>query len=150
WIARHIRIEREVACDQRVVRRTGAPVVYARSLATAAVYGRRGQSAAPEMALGSSTTRSLLRTRGERLLARSVPRAADVWTGTTVSALALFAAVIGLRLMPTIVAFAESPAALLKATTVLLGPVSISAAGSGIVAGAASAEVERVSQAVMP
>src|SRR5262245_50050971 len=68
WISRQIDVEREIACDQRVVARAREPLAYARNLTEAASLIANGRRAAPMMAPGSSTGASMLRLRVKRLI----------------------------------------------------------------------------------
>lgn len=116
WISRRIDLEREVACDQRVVWRTGAPVGYARSLAEAATVISRGRGQTPALAPGSSTTKSMLVTRVERLLSHPVASTRAAWSGAVSSGAAMAAAAVAVVQVSTIVTFAALPAALLASS----------------------------------
>jgi BlaR1 peptidase M56 len=106
WISRHIDVEREIACDQRVVARACAPLAYARNLAEAAEFIAHARGAAPLLAPGSSTTTPLLRLRVERLLgfAPVANRALAVYAAASVVAVVV-AAAIGLSQVPSLVTF---------------------------------------------
>ena len=68
WVERRLCFERELACDERVLRETGAPKAYAACLATLAEYrlGRRGVA----LALGALGRESELARRVGRILRR--------------------------------------------------------------------------------
>jgi hypothetical protein len=68
WVERRLCFERELACDERVLRATGAPKAYAACLATLAEYrlGRRGVA----LALGALGRESELAQRVGRILRR--------------------------------------------------------------------------------
>jgi beta-lactamase regulating signal transducer with metallopeptidase domain len=84
WIARHLNLEREAACDDRVVAVTAAPKPYAASLtriAELALWARHGSLACPALATGVARSRSHLFRRINRLLDRrsnKSPRIATV------------------------------------------------------------------------
>jgi beta-lactamase regulating signal transducer with metallopeptidase domain len=112
WIERRLSREREMACDEGVVRRTQAPRAYAASLASLAERGleRRG---ALSLSLGAFERRSELVRRVSTLLARKPalhPAAARVLVGF--AACGLLAASVELARAPRIVAFVPAiPAA---------------------------------------
>jgi hypothetical protein len=96
-IARRIDLEREAACDDRVVLRTGDARLYAQCLATVAGLSQRINRAAMAVAPHAIRSRTVLAARVTRLLdrhanrtARLVPSAAVVSFATL--ALAVFAA----------------------------------------------------------
>jgi bla regulator protein blaR1 len=106
WISRQIDVEREIACDQRVVARACAPLAYARNLAEAAEFIASARGSAPLLALGSSTTTPMLRLRVERLL-RFVPirnRSFAVYASASVLAVVV-AAALWLSQLPLLVTF---------------------------------------------
>jgi CubicO group peptidase (beta-lactamase class C family)/Zn-dependent protease with chaperone function len=84
WLGRRLSVEREWACDERVVLRTGAPNRYARSLLRVADLTR----SAPLLLMASSAPGAGLTTRIERLLR---PRA---WPSLRLRALLVGAAVV--------------------------------------------------------
>ena len=115
WISRHIDIEREIACDQRVVADARTPMAYARNLTEAAeiIAGARG--AVPMLAPGSSTTTPMLRLRVERLLGLKPVRSRSFAACASASALAVVViATIGLSEVPLLVTFSARVA---QATT---------------------------------
>ena len=115
WISRHIDIEREIACDQRVVADARTPMAYARNLTEAAeiIAGARG--AVPMLAPGSSTTTPMLRLRVERLLGLAPVRSRSFAACASASALAVVViATIGLSEVPLLVTFSARVA---QATT---------------------------------
>ena len=106
WISRQIDVEREIACDQRVVAQACAPLAYARNLAEAAEFIASARGSAPLLALGSSTTTPMLRLRVERLL-RFVPirnRSFAVYASASVLAVVV-AAALWLSQLPLLVTF---------------------------------------------
>lgn len=105
WISRQIDLEREAACDQRVVGWTGAPLLYARSLAAAAETAWRSGQSTPALAPGSSTTGSMLRVRVERLLSEHRPRVQRIWAGAASGAAAIASAAVLAAQAPNIVTF---------------------------------------------
>ena len=105
WTSRHIDIEREAACDRRVVTLTGAPFVYARALTLAAEIVMRGGAFTPVAAPGASVSGAGFHARVVRVLNGQVasPRRARSAAGAGVVALALAVAASS-RLPPIIVA----------------------------------------------
>ena len=91
WTSRHIDIEREAACDRRVVTLTGAPVVYARALTLAAEIVLRGGAFTPVAAPGASVAGAGFHARVVRVLNTRVasPQRARSAAGVCVAALAL-------------------------------------------------------------
>jgi hypothetical protein len=65
WLNRHIDFEREVACDERVIRLSGSPRAYAQCLAALARVAPAGPSALPAVSAGPG---SHLRQRVARIL----------------------------------------------------------------------------------
>src|SRR5262245_5720061 len=124
WISRRIDIEREIACDQRVVAEACAPLAYARNLAAAAQFIAGARGAAPTLAPGSSTTTPMLRLRVERLLGLAPVR--NRWFAACASASVIavvVVATIGLSQVPQLVTFTTRVA---QATTpVTLASVSL-------------------------
>lgn len=103
-INRRIDVEREIACDDDVVRMTGSAGSYAACLARAAELTARGAGWSPSLMPGA-TDRGTLLVRVRRLLDPSTPRGggvqmAAVVAGTTVL---LAASVVGAGLSPLIV-----------------------------------------------
>lgn len=73
WVAHELNLEREAACDDRVVAVTAAPKPYAASLtriAELALWARHGSLACPALATGVARSRSHLFRRINRLLDR--------------------------------------------------------------------------------
>jgi beta-lactamase regulating signal transducer with metallopeptidase domain len=124
WISRQIDVEREIACDQRVVAGARAPLAYARNLAEAAEFiaGRRG--AAPMLAPGSSTTAPMLRLRVERLLRLAPIRNRWLAACSSASVIAVVVvATVGLSQVPLLVTFTARVAQ--AATPATLASVSL-------------------------
>lgn len=124
WISRHIDVEREAACDLRVIGRINAPVMYASSLAEAASLSGRGRGIAPVLAPGSSTTRSMLMRRVERVLHAPVPAVPRVWLSTAASVVAMATCVVVLLQAPALVAFAALPTTIIAKAEALVAQVS--------------------------
>ena len=106
WILRQIDGEREIACDEWVVTRTGAPREYARSLAR--VIELRINPVESALSAGIFEKRSRLRARIEMLLERGRPFSATVTRRTALMAAgaALAMAAAG-TLAPRWIAFAQ-------------------------------------------
>jgi beta-lactamase regulating signal transducer with metallopeptidase domain len=97
FISARIDLEREAACDDRVVSQTGAADRYANCLANAADLGRPRQplSLEPILAPHASQSRGALVTRVTRLLDPRTSREAHLkWASTLASILAFAAAVL--------------------------------------------------------
>jgi beta-lactamase regulating signal transducer with metallopeptidase domain len=135
FIGRQIDLEREAACDDHVVARTGAPGRYAQCLMQVAAVALklRRPNATVIPAMASST--AMLRVRIDRLLdvhRESAPRLK--WIATAGSAAALAMAVVGSDRMPPLIAFARADAAapvserpaLTSAGSLAEGPVLLS------------------------
>jgi len=108
WILRQTRREREMACDEWVVARTGAALPYADCLMR--LLERRLAPEHSVLATGIFTRRSQLRTRIEMLLRRGhefTTAAARIPLGVAVVALA--GLVMAGALTPNWVAFAQQP-----------------------------------------
>src|SRR4051794_11391794 len=107
WLSRRIDLDREAACDDRVVARTGAPRQYARALLDAAVAANRGPTA-PAVVPGMSSRGSALRVRVAWLLD---PRRARGGRPTPIAAMAcvlpVVASLASPRLAP-LVAFVDA------------------------------------------
>jgi len=106
WISQQIDVEREIACDQRVVAGACAPLAYARNLAEAAEFIAHARSSVPLLAPGLSTTTPMLRLRVERLL-RFAPlrnRSFAVYAAASVLAVVV-AAALWLSQLPSLVTF---------------------------------------------
>ena len=122
WISRQIDVEREIACDQRVVAIAREPLAYARNLTEAASLIANVRSGAPMMAPGSSTGVSLLRLRVKRLIGlapirhRSIAVCASAFVVGIVAAVAVWASQL-----PQLVMFTsrtEQPSMLASASLV--------------------------------
>jgi beta-lactamase regulating signal transducer with metallopeptidase domain len=97
FISARIDLEREAACDDRVVSQTGAADRYANCLANAADLGRARQplSLEPILAPHASQSRGALVTRVRRLLDPRTSRDAQLkWATTAASTLAFAVAVL--------------------------------------------------------
>ena len=108
WVERRLCFERELACDERVLRATGAPKAYAACLATLAEHrlGRRGVA----LALGALGRESELARRVGRILRcdeRMRPLHAKLVLGAAM--LGLLGGVVGLERCPQLVGFAAKP-----------------------------------------
>ncbi len=121
WIGRHLRLEREVACDEWVVERAGNPHAYASCLSRiahlSAQLSSRQQN--PLLAAGVTTPYAPLLTRVDRLLAPSRrrrrmrhARVLTVLAGVSVGAVSLAA----LTQVPPLVVVAPSTTTQLTAT----------------------------------
>lgn len=106
WVERRLCFERELACDERVLRVTGAPKAYAACLTTLAEYrlGRRGLA----LAIGVLGRESELGQRVTRILRRGAqmkPWQAKLVLGGAM--LGLVVAATGLERCPELVGFSE-------------------------------------------
>ena len=94
WIGRHLRLEREVACDEWVVERAGNPHAYASCLSRIAhlsvSLSKRRQN--PLLAAGVTTPHAPLLTRVDRLLDPSRHRAVRARAGTVMAGVSAGAA----------------------------------------------------------
>jgi beta-lactamase regulating signal transducer with metallopeptidase domain len=109
WLlGRRLDLEREAACDDRVVARTGCARRYARCLARVAALRLAGRPAIGTMVPAAVRSSQLLRTRVERLLSGRWSRTPRVgrWS-TAVSALALGLIMVACDQAPPLVTFAE-------------------------------------------
>ncbi|MGE5245702.1 MAG: M56 family metallopeptidase [Betaproteobacteria bacterium] len=107
FIGRRIHLEREAACDDRVVSRTGAPREYARTLVRAAACGSGGWRALTVP--GAVESASVLRRRIRRLLDPDRNRDARVRTRVLVPAAAVLATAVALvARTPAFVVFVET------------------------------------------
>jgi BlaR1 peptidase M56 len=109
WVERRLCFERELACDERVLRVTHAPKAYAACLATLAEHrlGRRGLA----LALGALGRESELGRRVGRILRRGEtmrPAHAKLVLGGAM--LGLLAGAVGLERCPQMVGFASAGA----------------------------------------
>ena len=123
WTSRHIDIEREAACDRRVVTLTGAPLVYARALTLAAEIVMRGGAFRPVAAPGASVSGAGFHARVVRVLSAQAtnPRRDVGAAGVGIAALAL-AVGASSRLPPIVVAAASRTQPLAQLTGVPLDP----------------------------
>jgi Zn-dependent protease with chaperone function len=107
WVERRLCFERELACDERVLRKTGAPKAYASCLATLAEYrlGRRGLA----LAIGILGRESELGQRVGRILRRGAQM--KPWHARLVlggAMLGLVVAATGLERCPQLVGFSDA------------------------------------------
>lgn len=123
WVIdRQLDLEREAACDDRVVARTGTPGVYATCLAhVATLLVARSES----LAIAPAAVRSsgLLRTRVERLMNRRWNRTLRIrWVPAAAATTMLAVVVIACDQAPPVVTFAEAgvtlPMAVLRQSAV--------------------------------
>jgi hypothetical protein len=124
WISRNIDVERESACDQRVIERACSPLAYARGLAEAAELIVHARGGTPLLAPGSSITTPMLRLRIERLLATSPVRSPAFASWASAAACAVVASVaVGLSNAPQLVTFTAGVAhrATLASTSYFIG-----------------------------
>jgi beta-lactamase regulating signal transducer with metallopeptidase domain len=106
WVSRQIDIEREAACDRMVIDRTGAPVVYARSLAAAADIASRMNGLTPVAVPGAPLVASGLHARLARLLTSVPVRPAVTWLTSIGSAAGLMMATTIAAVLPPLLAVA--------------------------------------------
>jgi len=90
WVSSRIRFERELCCDDEVVRATGDALGYARALTTL----ERLRSAAPAPALGSAGGALAYRIR--RLVGEAAP-SRELWPAVVAMALSLMCVTCGFR-----------------------------------------------------
>jgi beta-lactamase regulating signal transducer with metallopeptidase domain len=107
WASRQIDIEREAACDRKVVDCTGAPAAYARSLTRAAEIVARSGGLTPAIAPGASTDSGSLHARVVRLLAREIVSRRHGLARAAASAAMLMIGVATVHRMPPLVVFAS-------------------------------------------
>lgn len=125
WVERRLCFERELACDERVLKTTGAPKAYAACLATLAEYRMNRSGLA--LALGALGRESELGRRVGRILKRGeLMRPAQARLVLGGAMLGLFGATVSLGRCPQLVGFA--PYAELSASAT--APAS---AGNGVV-----------------
>lgn len=110
WVERRLCFERELACDERVLRQTGAPKAYAACLATLAEYRleRRGMPLGLALVLGALGRESELGRRVSRILRRGErmkPLHVRLVLGGAM--LGLLVGVAGLERCPQLVGFAQ-------------------------------------------
>jgi hypothetical protein len=111
WVERKLCFERELACDERVLRATGAPKAYAACLATLAEYRlqQRGLMSGLALTLGALGRESELGQRVGRILRRGdgmKPWHAKLVLGSAM--LGLLAAATGLDHCPQVIGFSEA------------------------------------------
>ena len=109
WVERRLCFERELACDERVLRATGEATAYASCLANLAEYRmqRRGLVRELALALGALGRESELGRRVVRILSQT--RTTTPWYGRTVltgGVLTLLFAATALDRSPQLIAFA--------------------------------------------
>lgn len=126
WVERRLCFERELACDDGVLRRTRAPRAYASCLTSLAERGldRRAISLALGV-FGSAVRQSELARRVHRILRREAtlsPIRARVLTGSL--ALGLLGGAVGLARCPQVVSFVEPMQPLHAAVTPLPAPMT--------------------------
>ena len=108
WISRQIDIEREAACDQLVVERTGSPLTYARALTAAAELTNGMHHGVPALAPGASVSGAGLHARVVRLLrAQAAPSSRRVRATAGASLATLALAVTGVAGLPPLVVIAS-------------------------------------------
>ncbi len=110
WVERRLCFERELACDERVLRATGAPKAYAACLATLAEYRlqQRGLMSGLALALGALGRESELGRRVGRILRRG--EGMKPWHARLVlggAMLGLLAAATGLEHCPQVIGFSQ-------------------------------------------
>lgn len=106
FIGTRIDLEREAACDDQVVARTGAPKSYADCLARVAtiLLARQGQQ--PAFVPAATRSSAMLRSRVTRLLDGRRHRPSHFgWIPTTASVVVLAAVVVGSDQLPPLVTF---------------------------------------------
>jgi hypothetical protein len=111
WVERRLCFERELACDERVLRETGAPKAYAACLATLAEYRleRRGMPLGLALVLGALGRESELGRRVSRILRRGdrmKPLHSRLVFGGAM--LGLLVAATGFEHCPQVVSFVKS------------------------------------------
>ena len=123
FVARRIDLEREAACDNRVVAATGAADRYATCLAEAATIATcRAPAAVPAVLGGSSTPGRSLRTRIIRLLDPRPDRGHRVARPAAAVVIAWLVAVLGVApQLPSFVVFVQAAAPALAVTAVHAG-----------------------------
>jgi hypothetical protein len=107
WVERRLCFERELACDEHVLRTTGAPKAYAACLASLAEH-RLGRRSSLALALGALGRESELGRRVGRILRRGeMMRPAHARLVLGGAMLTLLTAAAGLDRCPQLVGFAE-------------------------------------------
>ncbi|HUR35543.1 MAG TPA: M56 family metallopeptidase [Vicinamibacterales bacterium] len=115
WASRHIDIEREASCDRLVVARVGAPLAYARALASAAEISARMTGLSAIAAPGAAATGAGLHARVARLVASAPLRPRLAWVASLTGAGGLALATAGAVAMPPLVEVEERVTAPLQA-----------------------------------
>lgn len=135
WVSRHIDIEREAACDRMVIDRTGAPVVYARSLAAAADIASRMSGLTPVAVPGAPLAASGLHDRLTRLLTSVPVRPAITWLVSIGSAAGLVMATTIAAVLPPLLAVAtlEGPLVALASVPLRGGTIRELPSGANVV-----------------
>ena len=106
WISRQIDIEREAACDRRVVDQTGDPRRYALALTTVAELTAGARRGAPLVAPGAVVAGAGLHSRMVRVLGgQTAPSPRRIRAAAVASTAMLLLAVTGAAAMPPLVAF---------------------------------------------
>lgn len=146
-ITRQIDLEREAACDDRVVLRTGDARVYAQCLATVASLSPRVNRVAMAVAPHAVRSESALRARVIRLLDRQADRTARLAPSATIVSLTTLAvAVFAAGHLPSLIAIDELRAEVLAPLAVRL----ITAADFGSPVGAVEPPAVRPETPVAP
>jgi beta-lactamase regulating signal transducer with metallopeptidase domain/DUF4097 and DUF4098 domain-containing protein YvlB len=108
WIGRHLNLEREAACDDRVIAITAAPRPYAASLTRIAELALWPGSTA--LATGVASSRSQLYRRIHRLLDRRMNKRTSVAPIPLLSAIAVIVCLFTLSFSaPQLIALADAP-----------------------------------------
>ncbi len=108
WVERRLCLERELACDDGVLRRTNAPKAYATCLTNLAERGLDRRVLA--LALGALERQSQLAQRVQRILRReAVLTPVQSRMGVTAMAVVLVAGAAGLARCPQLVSFVAPP-----------------------------------------
>lgn len=114
WIGRRIEIEREAACDDAVVARTGRPRHYARCLSDVARMSTGAwapRQPMPAVVPGAIRSASVLRQRVARLVdARRNGSVEPAWVGLAAGVALLVGVVVVLAEAPPVVAFRDGSA----------------------------------------
>jgi beta-lactamase regulating signal transducer with metallopeptidase domain len=147
WLHREVSLSREMACDEWVVRRTAAPVAYAKCLTDAA--GLRTQGRRLRLAAGATGSPGALRRRIVGVLAldgRAAVRAVAIAAWLAPVAVCVVAA--GLLQLPPVFVVSRTPAALAtKALSAIaehtFTPVSVTSVASEAPSGPTSTSRRR-------
>jgi len=118
FIGTRIDIEREAACDDQVVARTGAPREYVDCLARVAALVSTHQRQTPAVVPAVMRSSAMLRSRITRLLDRRLNQAGRLgWMPAMASLVALTAVVVASDQMPPLVTFADTGASIASEQT---------------------------------